>query len=338
MRALACALATAVILGTLAAPAFGQSKTGTTIGQFLLIEPGARIAAMGNAGAAVAEGIQSVYYNPAALGLLARTEAQFTHSEWLAGIDYDYAAFAVPVAGVGTFFASVTSLNSGEIDVRTVDQPLGTGERYDVGNFSFGLGYGLRVTDRFAVGLRVNYMEERIWHTSLDTWTLDVGTFYRISESGLGIGSSLSNYGARAAYGGGDLRIQYDSDPDVYGNNGSLPAEQYTEEFSVPVLFRVGLSYPRRTGEEGRLLFAVDAFHPNDNTEYVCLGAEWEWKETLAFRAGYQDLFKEDSEVGTTLGLGFRNGIDDYRFSFDYGWADYGRLVDTHRVTFGLAF
>ncbi|MFH1278054.1 MAG: PorV/PorQ family protein [Candidatus Eisenbacteria bacterium] len=336
MRALALALA--IIIVSVPAPALGQSKTGTTIGQFLLIEPGARIAAMGNAGAAVAEGIQSVYYNPAALGLLDRWELQFTHSEWLAGIDYDYAALAVPVTGLGTFFGSVTSLNSGEIDVRTVDQPLGTGERYDVGNLALGVGYGRRITDRFSAGVRVNYIEERIWHSTLNTWTVDVGTFYRISESGLGIGSSLSNYGTRAGYGGRDLRIQYDGDPNIYGDNSSLPAEQFTDQFPVPLLFRVGLSYPRRTGGDGRLLLVVDAFHPNDNTEYVGAGAEWEWKETVALRSGYQDLFKEDSEVGLTLGLGVRGVIDEYHFCFDYGWADYGRLLDTHRVTFGMAF
>ena len=32
---------------------FAQSKTGTTIGQFLKIEPSARVAALGNAGASL---------------------------------------------------------------------------------------------------------------------------------------------------------------------------------------------------------------------------------------------------------------------------------------------
>ena len=318
--------------------AFGQSKTGTTIGQFLLIEPGARVAAMGNAGVALFEGIQSVYYNPAVMGHIDRYEVQLTHSEWLAGIDYDYAALTVPIENLGTFFVSATSLNSGEIDVRTVEQPLGTGERYDVGNLALALGYGRRVTERFAVGLQVNYIEERIWHSTLNTWTLGVGTVYRVTDSGLRIGSSLANYGTRAGYGGRDLRIQYDNDPDVYGDNSSLPAEQFTEEYAVPVLFRVGVSCPYRTGEEGRLLFAVDAFHPNDNKEYVSAGAEWEWKDTIALRGGYQDLFKEDSEVGPTLGLGVKGRIENYGFGFDYAWADYGRLIDTHRVTFVLAF
>lgn len=336
MRALALALT--IVIVTAPAPAFGQSKTGTTVGQFLLIEPGARIAAMGNAGAALADGIQSVYYNPASLGLLDRRELQFTHGEWLAGIDYDYAAFALPVTGLGTFFGGVTSLYSGEIDVRTVEQPLGTGERYDVVDLALTAGYGRTITDRFSAGFGVTYIEERIWHSTLNTWTLNMGTAYRVTDAGMIIGASLSNYGTRAGFGGRDLRIQYDADPDVYGDNSALPAEQYTDEFAVPVLFRVGVSRPFRTGAASRLLVAVDALHPNDNTESASFGAEWSYKETIALRGGYQDLFLEDSEVGLTAGLGVRGRLQGYRFDFDYAWADYGRLLETHRVTFALAF
>jgi hypothetical protein len=317
---------------------FAQSKTGTTIGQFLLIEPSARFAAMGNAGVALADGIQGAYYNPAAVGYLDRYHLQFSHSEWLADISYDYAAVAVPVEEIGTFYASLTSLNSGDIDVRTVDRPLGTGERYSVGDLALGVGYGRVLTDRFAAGLQVVYVQERIWHSTLQTMTVNVGTVYRISDNGLQIGSSLSNYGTRAGFGGRDLRIQYDNDPDVYGDNSSLPAEQYTEEYAVPVLFRVGLSLPREVGEESRLVLALDAFHPNDNTESMSAGAEWTWREMIALRGGYQDLFLSDSEVGLTLGLGIRGAHDGTNFDFDYAWADHGRLSETHRITFVLGF
>ncbi|MBN1826011.1 MAG: PorV/PorQ family protein [Candidatus Eisenbacteria bacterium] len=317
---------------------FAQSKTGTAIGQFLLIEPSARFAAMGNAGVSAAEGIQGAYYNPAAVGALDRRELMFTHSTWLADISYDYAALAIPVRSLGTFFAAVTSLNSGEMDVRTVEQPLGTGERFDAADLAFGLGYGRRITDRFDAGVQINYVDQRIWHSSLRTVTLNVGTLYRITEGGLRIGSSLVNYGTKAGFGGRDLRIQYDADTDIYGDNSSLPAEQHTEEYALPVLFRVGLLWPVRTGEEHRLLTAIDAFHPSDNTESVSMGAEWIWKEAFSARGGYQDLFQQDAEVGWTFGLGFRQVMETYGFDLDYAWADHGRLEDTHRVTFVVRF
>lgn len=326
------ALAAAVAMAPGAARA--QSKTGTAVGQFLLVEPSARLAAMGNAGVAIPDGIQSVYYNPGALGRFLGFTAQFTHSEWLAGITYDYVAMAIPVRGIGDFHASVTVLNSGEIDVRTVDKPLGTGERYTVSDVAIGIGYGRAFSEKFSGGLQVNYVSETIWHTSLKTATLNVGAVYRVAEDGLRIGASIANYGATAGYKGRDLAIQYDEDPDRYGDNSALPGERFTEEFPLPVMFRVGAALPWRTGGRSEALLAVDAFHPSDNTESVSAGIEWTWLDALSLRGGYQNLFLADSEVGFTLGAGARGRFGERHFSLDYAWADHGRLDQTHRLTF----
>jgi long-subunit fatty acid transport protein len=329
-----------LLLGTVmpVGAAFGQTKTGTTISQFLKIEPGARAAGMGNTGVALYDGIQSVYYNPAALGAVARSAVQFTHSDWYAGISYDYAAGALPVGGLGTIFASITSLGSGDIDVRTVDQPLGTGERYSVTDLALGLGYGRQLTSRFGVGVQFNYLTETIWHTSLNALTLSIGTAYLLSDNGVRIGASISNLGTTARYTGGDLAIQYDNDPGAHGDNSSLPANQSTDDFPVPILFRAGLSVPHRLSPDSKLLIQVDAFHPSDNTESMSGGVEWLLKDTLALRAGYQHLFEQDSDLGVTLGAGLQGGLGDLVFQFDYAWAEHSLLDDTHRVTFVINF
>jgi len=314
--------------------ASGLSKTGTTVGQFLLIEPSARIAAMGNVGVAICDGIQSVYYNPGALGRFHERTVQLTHSEWFAGIDYEYAAIALPVSNYGNVFGSVTALNSGDIDVRTVEKPLGTGERYTVSDIALSLGFGRAFSDRFAAGAQANYIAETIWNSTLKTWTLNVGGVYRLTERGLQLGSSINNFGASAAFDGRDLAMQYDNDPTRYGDNSALPADKYTGEFPVPVLFRVGLSMPQRLTSTSELLMAVNAYHPSDNNESMSLGAEWGWKGAFFLRAGYQELFLDESEVGLTLGLGMKGKFGSGNFGFDYGWADHGRLEETHRMTF----
>ena len=321
-----------------AGSAAGQTKTGTTIGQFLLIEPSARLAGMGNAGVSAWEGLDATYYNPAVIGLLGGTNVQFTHSAWLADITYDYVAVALPAGRWGNFTGSLTALNSGDIAVRTVEQPLGTGERYSVSDVALGLGYGRRITDRFSAGLRVNYVQETIWHTSLQTVVLDIGTLYQVSERGLRIGASLSNFGTQGRFGGRDLAIVYDADDTRYGDNGTLPADAYTDAFAVPVLFRVGLGMPFRLGPRASLQVAVDAFHPSDNTEGMSAGAELDLARRLALRAGWQDAFQQDTEVGLTLGGGVRGRMDVYGYQVDYAWAEHRRLGGTHRVTVGLQF
>ena len=333
---IACFLAVTAVGVTLA---FGQSKTGTTVGEFLLIEPSARIGGMGNAGATMSDEIEAAYYNPAAIGLVSQTGLQFTHSPWLAGISFDYASFVLVLGDVGNLYGSVTSLNSGDIAVRTVDQPLGTGESYTVTDLAFGLGYGKRVSDRFSVGLQLKFLQETIWHSSMSGFAIDAGTLYWISPDGLHIGASISNFGTRPQFNGRDLRILFDQNQRINGDNPAIPGELNTSDFPLPIMFRVGLGLPITVDDNNRVLLEVDAFHPSDNPESVSAGAEWMVYRTFALRAGYQGLgLGPDSEVGLTLGAGVRYAFNDVNVSFDYAWASHGRLDYTQLLTFGVAF
>jgi hypothetical protein len=331
-RILVALLALAAGAGPLAA----QTNTGTTIGQFQLIEPDARVAGMGNAGVSMYEGLRAVFYNPASIGRVQSIEAVFSHSSWLADISYDWVGIAIPFGERGTAYGTVTALNSGEMDVRTVDQPLGTGERFRVTDVALAVGYGRQVTPRFSAGGQVNYAQETIWHTSASTVTFNIGTLFRVSENGLRIGSSLSNFGTRGGFDGRDLRFTYDNVPGENGDNSTLPAERFTESFAVPVLFRVGLGLPVQLNTVHRVMLVADAFHPNDNSESVSLGAELAHRDLVAFRAGWQNLFLRDSEVGMTLGAGVRARYEAVQYRVDYAWADHGRLGGTHRLTVGV--
>ncbi len=316
-----------------------QSKTGTTIGQFLKIDPSARASAMANASTSLYGEASSLYYNSASLGRLTNVDIQFTYNQWLADITYDYAVIAVPITNLGTFALQLTSLNSGEIDVRTVEFPKGTGERYSVTNFALGLGFGLMLTDRVSVGLQVSYIQETIWHSSLSTFGLNFGVQYQVEENGLTVGASILNFGPRAGYDGRDLYINYDFNSDKYGDNDLLPAELRTDAYSLPTSFRVGVSYPLIINEDNKVTFAMDAFHPNDNTESISIGSEWQFLNSFSVRGGYRDLFIPDSEAGLVLGAGVRvNVLESYNLRFDYAWADYGRLEQAHRFTISLGF
>lgn len=338
IRAWRRVLGPALLCVLAAAPAFGQSKTGTTIGQFLLIEPSARIAGMGNAGVSFTDGLDATWFNPAVIGRLERYNLEVTHSAWLADIRYDYVAFALPAGKWGSLTASLTSLGSGDIDVRTVSQPLGTGERYSVSDVGIGLGYGRRITDRFSAGGTVTYVQETIWHSSLNTVVFGFGTLYQVSDHGLQIGASLSNFGTQGRFSGRDLSVIYDGDPSRYGDNGTLPGDASTDAFAVPVMFRVGLGMPFRPSPNYTLRLAADAFHPSDNTEGMSAGAELEMLKRLSLRAGWQDAFQRDTEVGLTLGAGVRGRYDVYGYQVDYGWTEHRRLGGTHRITLGFTF
>lgn len=293
---------------------------------------------MGNASTSLFGDASSAFYNPASVGRLVRSNVQFTHSNWLADIDYNYVIAALNVKSLGTISIQATSLNSGEIDVRTVEQPLGTGERYSVTNFALGLGYARMLTDRVSVGLVMNYVRETIWHSNAAGIALNFGVQYQLAKDGLTLGASVSNFGPRMKYSGRDLFIDYDFDPDKFGDNDNLPAELRTDSYQLPTIFRFGISYPVRFNENNSLLVAIDAKHPSDNEESLNVGVEWMILNKFALRGGYRDLFLEDSEGGLVLGAGMQFDYYNYRLSFDYAWADYGRLNETHRFTLGLGF
>ena len=91
--------------------------------------------------------------------------------------------------------------------------------------------------------------------------------------------------------------------------------------------------------ETHRLLVSTDAAHPNDNAEYVNAGVEYSFRELLAFRTGYRNLFEPEGEQGFTAGASVNVRVDrSLRASFDYAYADFGRLTQTHWFTVNLAF
>jgi hypothetical protein len=329
----ACILACAV-----AAPAWSQSKVGTTIGTFLRIEPSVRGAALGNAGSALPGSIESIYYNTGAVGLLEDAAVQYSHSMWFADISYDYVAFVLPVSGLSNVFASVTALGSGDIEVRTVDQPLGAGVYYSVSDVALGLAYGRRITSRFAAGLQANYITEKIWNTSYQALSCNLGTVYRLTDGGVLLGFCLSNLSTQARFTGRGLAIQYDADPETHGDNSALPAEQSTDSFPLPGIFRLGLSVPWTPSDDSAFLFLIEGLHPNDNSESVNLGVEWTLNRLLALRAGYQTLFQTDSELGLTLGFGIAGDLGDNHYELSYAWAGHEYLEDTHRLTMVIEF
>src|SRR5262249_18333198 len=111
-RRLATLALVALVAGLAPAAARAQSKTGTTIGSFLTIEPDARSGGMGNAGASLDQGLEAYYFNPAALAHSDRHGVLLSHVEWIAGIQFDHVVVAVPVGKLGTGALSVTSLRS----------------------------------------------------------------------------------------------------------------------------------------------------------------------------------------------------------------------------------
>ena len=122
-------------------------------------------------------------------------------------------------------------------------------------------------------------------------YALDIGTLFRTEFNGMMIGMSISNFGTSMKLEGKDVFVNYDEAPQFGGSNERIPAYKKTDEFPLPLLFRVGIAMDLLKNSRNQLTIAADAAHPNDNTEYINLGLEYSFRNKVALRFGYKNLF-----------------------------------------------
>jgi hypothetical protein len=315
------------------------TKVGTTAAQFLKLGVGARAIALGGAFAAEATDVSALYWNPSGLANLQGSAVQMAYTQYLADIDYNYAAFGTRLGNLGTLAASLIFLDSGEMEVRTSNQPEGTGERFTVRDLALQLSFGRALTDRFSIGSTVKYIREQVWHSSASAFAFDVGVLFTTPYERLRLGASIANFGPKMQMDGRDILFSQDPGQEQEGNVEVVNAAYLMDRHPLPLLFRVGVAWNAFSAGDHSLTVLSDASHPNDNSEYVNVGAEYTFRNLLFLRGGYRNLFEVDGEQSYTFGGGLSLRIDRaLRLQFDYAYADFGRLEQTHWYTLNLSF
>ena len=317
----------------------GTSKSGTTAAQFLKIGIGPRAIGMGSAFTATSNDLTAVYWNPAGIASNYTTDAIFNHTSWIAETGLDFAGASTSISGIGTIGAFVTVMKS--IDgmmVRTVETPQGTGERFDAGSMAIGLSFARELTDNFSIGFNTKYIREYIWHESAAGFALDAGVLYKIDIlNEFRLGASISNFGTKMKLDGRDIIEVKQVGESGQGN--LINSIIQMEEWDLPLLFRVGVAADIVKTESIKLTTAIDAVHPNDQTEYLNLGGELNWMDLLFFRAGMNSLFEEKTEKGLTAGVGLNYRVmQTLAVRFDYAYQDFGRLKNAHYFSIGVKF
>ncbi|NOQ96813.1 MAG: PorV/PorQ family protein [Calditrichae bacterium] len=313
-------------------------RVGTTSAQFLKIAAGARPIGMAGAYTALANDIMAVYWNPAGLSrVIGNGEAIFNHAEWLAETDYDFGAFSLNMGTYGSVGAQIISLRTPDEIVRTIDLPEGTGQTWDANMVSLGISYAINLTDRFSIGLTGKYIQEKIFNTISRGGAVDLGILYDTPLKNLTLGASITNFGTKLKLDGRDLYINYDPLQEP-GAVNEVPGELRTESYDIPLNLRFGVVYRAIYTDNIQFLAAIDGVQPNDNSEYLNLGAELGIRNIVFLRTGYKSLFMTDSEQGLTFGAGIKYDVVGSSLKFDFGWADYGRLKNVQFVSFAVRY
>lgn len=317
--------------------------TGTSGAQFLQLSAGSRPTALGGAYTAFAQGVETVYINPAGLARLTERQAAFTHYELYADMSYENIAVGIPF-GQGAITFSAVGFLSGEIQRTTIEEPEGLpGDNFSVNDFSFNFSYARNMTDKFTAGATVKLLVMRLADVHTTGVAFDVGAMYDVGVKNIRIGFSINNFGPDLRYQGEALEYEtrVSDNPDQASDAN---ATYVSEKFQLPLTFRVGLAYDPIRNDNHRVSFLADGLNPSDQKENLAFGLEYAYKETYFIRGGHAGLLNNGIEDGGinqrtfTLGAGALLNVGSSRLKFDYSFENHQYLSSISSFTIGLLF
>jgi len=314
-------------------PIHALTKVGTTAMPFLKIGVGARAAAMGEAYVALATDATALYWNPAGLAAHPATRVFFTHTRWFADARYHFTGMTVALDGFRTLGLSLGYLGLPDEEVTRETAPNGTGEYFSFSDMWVGVVFAQRFTREFSAGLQLKWLQETLWHMQATTLALDVGLRYTFDHPRLTMAASFVNFGGKVQHRGEDTRVLIDVDPAA--QNPLVPADLRLGSYELPLRFQMGAAWEVLRTPAYRLTLEGDLVHPNDNSEYVNMGAELDIRGMLQLRGGWRGLGMEWAQGGASFGLGLQLG----NTRLDVAYSDYGPyLKGVQRFALQFAF
>ena len=340
-------------------PPTDLSKVGTSAANFLKLPIGARSLALAGTGLATNADATALYWNPAGIGKIDRMTLALNRADLYAGITHSFTGIVIPLGLNTRLGIHYIGLDSGEMEVTTVEEPGGEGEYFSVNNLSMGLTVSQVLTDRFAVGVTVKWVQEKIQRAVANAVAIDLGSTFNTGLLGTQLGMAILNMGPKMHLEGPDLAFdrQIDDDPSEPYTGINPAANLATLEYDLPLMFRMGLAIDLVGGistfmanEMNRLTAHVDIEDPNDQIARLAFSAEYAWNETVYLRAGYRMRGKVSEQLGARLqgkprelmqmgyGAGLKTTFAGYALQFDFGMADYGDLGSVTQFFFSLGF
>lgn len=332
-------------LAVVAAWAGRPDKAGASAAPELLIPVGARSIALAGSSLAIADGIESIFWNPAGLSRTTHgSNAMFTHMNYIADIGVEYLAVSTAFSGFGTIGISLKSLSFGDIPITTEDQPDGTGEIASPTFFVVGATYSRQLTDRIGIGVTTNLISERMERVNSTDVAFNIGVQYLGvgGVNGLSLGVAVKNIGPQMTFGGPGLLRQGQI------NDILQPASFYVVQAAsaeLPSVMEIGLGYSTPLTEGSKMNISGMFQNNNFSEDEYKVGAEYAYNDMMFVRGGYNFVSQQTGRenifagaFGWSFGLGFRTMLGDVDASIDYAYraAEFFGGNNVFGVSFGF--
>lgn len=287
------------------------NRSGTVSGQFLKIPVSARAVGMGGASVALAEGVNSIAYNPSGILSIGNLGVGMTYTSWFADIQHSYVGAVKTIPGIGSVGVGLVLLTTDEMTETTPQFPEGTGRSFRSTEYALNIAFARQVTDQFRVGVAGKIIKSYLYNADLgaSTFAFDIGTLYDIPILKTRIGVSLTNIGK-----------------DV----------QYIEEvYSLPTALKFGVLVDVIKDGKNALVSTLQVNRVNDSDEQYNFGAEYEFNNMFALRGGYKFAYDQED---ITAGFGIKTAALGFNGVLDYGYNNFNFLPGTHSFTLEVQF
>lgn len=298
----------AALLAATAGPCWSGTKGEAPV-NFLLMDGGARPAAMGGAYVSLADDANALHYNPAGLAFLAGHEAAFMHAEHSLGSSQEYAALAIkgPLGLLGEGSGAGLMINTvgfGSVQRTTLSNARGAGlDTFGARDWALAAGYARMLPwEWVSAGLAAKWIREELDDAGADSGAVDVGLMAELDKPlsvPVSVGAALQNMGP-------DLKRQSSSEP-------------------LPLNLRFGATWRVLQGTA----LALDLNQPSKGDMTVHVGAEYVAAKIVALRVGYDGRNSADSGIAAGAGFILKS------MSVNYAFTPFGSLGDSHRFSMG---
>lgn len=321
----------------------GQNRAGTAGAPELRIPVGAKYLAMVGSPIASVTGLEAIYWNPAGVDFSPTSaNALFSYRSYIADMSINFIAASGRLGDLGSVGLSFRSLNIGEINVTTMDQPDGTGQIINPSYFILGLTYSKQLTDRVSIGASFNLINENIDRVSASGFSFDFGVQYKnlFEVPGFSFGAVIKNLGSSIKYDGNGLYTEAVS----AGDRGPTFLKVDAASAELPSEIGIGLSYMKKFDEENSVTVSTTFQNNNYTYDDYKIGLEYTFKDILYIRGGY--LFSPQSNDATpnifqnyTLGIGVNlKQFSDIDLSVDYAYVPVKYFDGNHVFAISLGF
>ena len=268
------------------AVAGNKDRSGQAGASELLINPWPRSSGWGNVNMSTVTGVEAMWGNVAGVAFTKGTQVDFAYTDWLRGTGTSVIAFglAQKIGEAGAIGIQVMSMNFGEIEITTANNPEGGVGVYKPNFMNIAVSYSRAFSNSIYGGVLVKIISENISDVSAFGIAIDAGIQYVTGVNDqISFGIVLKNVGPKMKFSGDGLSLR----TLIPGQETLFTMDQRSMAFEIPTQLSIGFAYDFLLPAENRITLAGNFVSNSFSKDQFTAGLEYAFKNIVMLRAGY---------------------------------------------------